>query len=147
MVGCAPFSLPHFMATTKDTSTRQRIQLTGTTDLYDRYQDKGRLQHRSAEDEMLTRLTTCIEHTSPTALYLDDKARQELEAISGRTLKSAKDVVAWARSIATFSVAGVNVPLSEQLMKRLDSRRFGRSMPEFVSSTTVDLLEKEVGMR
>jgi len=134
------------MATTK-TPTRQRIQITGTTELYDRYQEKGRLQHRSAEDEMLERLTTCIDHTSPTALYLDDTSRQELERIAGRTLKSAKDVVAWARSIATFSVAGVNVPLSEQLMKRLDSRRFGKSLPEYVSRTTVDLLEKEVGMR
>jgi hypothetical protein len=134
------------MATTK-APTRQRVQLSCPTDLYDTYEAKGRLVHRNAEDEMLTRLATCIDHTSTTALYLDDKARQELEAIAGRSLKSAKDVVAWARSIATFSVAGVNVPLSEQLMKRLDSRRFGKSMPEFVSRTTVDLLEKEVGMR
>lgn len=132
---------------TKSAPVKQRVQLTCPTDLYDFYEEKGRLVHRSAEDEMIVRLTTCRDHTSPTALYLDDKARQELEAIAGRQLKSARDVVTWARSIATFSVAGVNVPLSEQLMKRLDSRRFGKSMPEYVSRTTVDLLEKEVGMR
>jgi hypothetical protein len=132
---------------TKKTPTKQRLQLAIDTDLYDFYEAKGRLSFRNAEDEILTRLATCREHTSPTALYLDDKTRQELEAIAGRQLKSARDVVQWARSIATFSVAGVNVPLSEQLMKRLDSRRFGKSMPEYVSRTTVDLLEKEVGMR
>ena len=132
---------------TKYAPTRQRLTLAVDSDLYDTYEAKGRLQHRSPEEEMLTRLTTCRDHTSPTALYLPDEARQELERIAGRTLQSARDVVAWARSIATFSVAGVNVPLSEQLMKRLDIRRFGKSMPEYVSRTTVDLLEKEVGLR
>ena len=134
------------MATTK-VPTKQRVQLTMTSDLYDIYESKGRISKRSAEDEMLARLTTCRDHTSSTALYIDDTTRQALEAIAGRKLTSGGDILAWARTLASLTVAGVVVPLSEQLMKRLDSRRFGRSMPEYVSHTTVDLLEKEVGMR
>lgn len=131
----------------KSPPARQKVPLILPSDLVDAYEEKAKLSKRSAEDEMALRLTTCRDHTSPTALYIPDDARHALEAIAGRSLKSAKDVVEWARSIATYSVAGVNVPLSEQLMKRLDGRKFGKTMPEFVSRTTVDLLEQFVGMR
>lgn len=132
----------------KQPPTKQRTQpLVMSTELYDAYEAKGRLHHCSAEEEMLTRLTTCREHTSPTALYLPDDARQELERIAGRQLKSAKDVVEWARNLAALSVAGTQVALGEQLLKRLEGRRFGKPMPEFVAGTTVNLLEEFVGMR
>ena len=132
---------------TKPAPTQQRVPLTLTTELYDAYEAKGRLHHHSAEEEMLTRLTTCRDHTSPTALYIDDTTRQALEAVAGRQLKSARDLVAWVRSLATLSVAGASVPFGEQLMKRIDGRRFGQPLPEFVSRTTVDLWEQFVGMR
>lgn len=136
------------MATlTKNAPTKQRVQLTLSSDLYDAFEEKGRQSKRSPEEEMATRLTMCRDHTSPTALYIDDKSRQELEAIAGHQMRSARDVVAWARSLATLSVANTTVPLSEQLLKRLDTRRFGRPLGEYVIATTVDLLEKEVGMR
>lgn len=131
----------------KSPPAKQRVQLTMTSDLYDIYEAKGRVSKRSAEDEMLARLTTCRDHTSSTALYIDDSTRMALEAVAGRPLRSGGDILGWARTLATLTVAGVVVPLSEQLMKRLDSRRFGATMPEYVSRTTVDLLEKEVGMR
>lgn len=131
----------------KNPPTRTRVQLNCPSDLYDRYEAIGRLSRRSPEDEMLTRLTTCREHTSSTAIYIDDATRQALEAIAGRQLKNSGDILTWAKTLASLSVAGVQVPLGEQLMKRLDGRRFGKSMQEYVSRTTVELLEQSVGMR
>lgn len=128
-------------------STKQRVQLTLPVELVDTYEAKGKLTKRSAEEEMATRLSTCRDHTSATAIYVDDTTRQALEAIAGHKLTSGGDLLGWARTLASLAVNGVSVPLSEQLLKRLDGRKFGQRLPEYISRTTVELLEQSVGMR
>jgi len=126
---------------------KQRLTLAMPAELFDVYSERAAKFHRSPEDEMLQRLTTCASHVSQQPIYIDDDSRRLLEAIAGRQLRTAKDLIAWANNLSTLSVAGTTVPLSEQLLRRLDGRRFGKPLPEFVQQAVIDQLEQFTGMR
>ena len=115
--------------------------------IYDQYAERAMLRGRDAEDEMVTRLTTCREHIASTPIYMNDAQRNELCQITGKLIRNADELLAWARGVAALKVENVEVPLGMTLTSRLESRRFGTPWPEHVRATVLRCLESEVGLR
>ena len=103
--------------------------------------------NRSVDVEMVEHLNTTSGQSSLQPIYLSDTDRDQLSQISGRSIRTAADLLAWARHISSIDVAGTTVTLPEQLLTRLDSRRFGKTMPEYIRNTVVEQLEQTVGLR
>lgn len=115
-------------------------------DLLDQYAERAAKLGHDVEDELLTRLRDCREH-STTGIYLDDTVRHELTRLAGFPIKSSGDLLAWVTRMSNLTVAGVKVPVSPQLATRMDSRRFGVAREDHYRNVVTELLEQFVGMR
>lgn len=114
---------------------------------YDAYAERATKRGKSIEAEIVERLTLCQGHTAIQALYLADDDLNALSQIAGKTIRTPADLLSWARSISSMTVAGTKVDLSERLLKRLETRCFGKTMPEMLSQTVTECLEERVGLR
>lgn len=126
---------------------RQTISLPEST--YDVYAERAakRNRTRKPEDEMVDTLHTCRWYNATLPIYLDDTARQQLEQLAGRPFRTPDELVAWATHINSLKIAGTTIPLDERLLKRLETRCFGLSMPDMLRKTVVEALEEKVGLR
>jgi hypothetical protein len=115
--------------------------------LHDHYSERAMKHGRDVEDEMVQSLRMCRDHVDTQPIYLNDQQRQELSAISGRLLKTPEDVLAWARQLTALHVGGVDISLGQQLITRLESRRFGKTWKEFMQALVPEKLEEHVGLR
>ena len=111
------------------------------------YEDQAVRSKRSVEDMILDRLRRCAAYVDTQPIYLSDSERDMLSQIASKRISNATELIAWARSLTSINVGGVSVPLSEQLQKRLETRKFGKSWPELMKSMVTDGLETAVGMR
>lgn len=124
-----------------------KITLRIPENLLAQYEARATLQKRSVEDLLVERLKQCAGHNDSQPIYLTDAERNALNLIASKQITSASDLLTWARSITSLHVAGVDVPLGEQLIKRLDSRRFGKTWKELMLALVPRKLEEEVGLR
>ena len=127
--------------------TFQKVTLRLPESLHAQYEQRASQQGRTVEDELLYRLRACHSHTDAQPVYLTDAQRRELSTITGTLIASADDLMSWARAITSLKVEHVDVPLDEQLVKRLESRRFGKTWPELMRSMVREGLETAVGLR
>lgn len=111
------------------------------------YEDQAVKQKRSVEDLLVERLRQTVGYCDSQPIYLTDAERNELSQIASKRITNATELLSWARSLTSINVGGVAVPLSEQLTKRLETRRFGKSWPELMKTMVTDGLETAVGMR
>lgn len=117
--------------------------------LYDKFAERAIKFNREPEDEMLSRLRSCVDFTDvgAGAIYVDNDTRNQLTQISGKLIQSPADLVNWAKRVASLQVGGVTIELTEQLATRLRSRTFGRTWDEHITRTVLEALEQSVGMR
>ena len=115
--------------------------------VYDQYSERAMKYGPEVEDELLARLIVCRNHNANQAIYLDDDARKELCNITGKLIRNADDLLAWAKQVTALKVENVEVPLGMTLTSRLASRQFGTPWPEHVRKTVLRCLESEVGLR
>ena len=115
--------------------------------LSDIYAERAAKFGRSVEDEIAIRLRDCAGHTAAQPLYFSDDQRSALSVILGRTIKDTVEALHEIRQALTVKVAGTEVQLSPQLLKRLESRRFGSTLPELLQRVINQTLEEYVGMR
>ena len=113
----------------------------------DHYAERAAKFGREVEDELVIRLRDTMSYNAASPIYLDDAARQELTQITGKLVRNAEDLLAWARQVTALKVEQVEVPLGMTLTSRLESRRFGAPWPEHVRNTVIRCLEAEVGLR
>jgi hypothetical protein len=130
---------------TESTVNIKNLRLPET--LYDTLSERAAKHGRSIEDEIFIRLRECRDFTSVSPIYLDDTQRNELSAIAGRLIKTPADLISWAKQMVTLKVGEVDIPLGQQLVKRLESRRFGKTWPELMRSMVTEGLETAVGLR
>lgn len=127
--------------------TFTKVSLRLPEGLYDAYAERAAKFGRTVEEEMTLRLRDCREHTASQPIYLNDDDRNALTQIAGTMIKNPTDVIAWAKLVSSIDVGGVEVELSAQLIKRLETRRFQQPMAQFLARTITEQLETYVGMR
>lgn len=131
----------------KSQHTAQKLTLEVPVEVYDAYAERSIKAGRAIEDEMERTLSRCRFHNAASPIYLNDDDRNDLSLLSGSAVRTPEDVTALVKSLLTLKVAGVEIPLHHQLLKRLESRRFGLSMEEMLRRVVVDSLEQFVGLR
>lgn len=127
------------------TVVERKIELSIETN--DKYEERAIKAGRAVEDELERTLARCADYNASTPIYLDDDARNELTLLSGTSIRTPEDVITLVKMLLSIKVAGVEVPLHSQLLKRLESRRFGSTMQELISRVVVEELERFVGLR
>ena len=137
------------MAKTQTTANVPTVKLTLRVPepLYDQYSEQAISKGQEVEEVLARRLASCRDHTSTGAIYLDDATRNELTKITGKLIRNASDLLAWARQTTSLTVDQVEVPLGQTLKTRLSTRTFGTAWPDYIRSTVTRLLEGEVGLR
>ena len=115
--------------------------------LYDELSERALKHGRSVEDEIFCRLRDCREHTAAQPIYLNDLQRQELSHLAGKLIRTPEDLLKLVHEMTAVKVGGVEIPLGDQLIKRLETRKFGKSWKELLTGLVTSGLEGEVGLR
>lgn len=129
------------------TTTYQKVVLKITEALYDKFSLRALNFGTSPEAQMTARLEACADHTASMGIYLNDGHRNTLSQLAGRAIQSPQDLINWAHSVSSIKVAGTEVELNNQLLIRLQSRAFGKPMPEHMRQIVTECLEQFCGMR
>ncbi len=115
--------------------------------LYDFYSERAAKFGRTIEEEIVTRLNATREYNAASPIYLDDAARAELTNLTGKLVRNADDLLAWARQVTALKVEQVEVPLGQTLTTRLSTRTFGTPWADYIRNLVIRCLEQEVGLR
>jgi hypothetical protein len=96
---------------------------------------------------MVKRLKACVGYDSKSPLYITDQQRNEINQILGRLIKTPAELISLLKQKHEIKVGSVKVPIDDQLVARLETRRFGLSLEELIKTKVVECLEQFVGMR
>jgi hypothetical protein len=124
-----------------------KIPLRVPESLLAQYEARATLQKKDVADLLVERLRQCVMHIDSQPIYLSDSERNELSLIAGKRITNTSDLLTWARHIASLKIGEVNIPLGEQLVKRLETRRFGKTWDSLLRALVPEKLEQEVGLR
>lgn len=129
----------------------QVVQLVLPASVVASYQEQLSKSGGSLESLLVERLTNCASYSSDNPIYLDDATRRQLEQILGTLVRDPQALLSLLRARQAISVTAgsetVQVVLPPQLLARIETRRFGRSMSETLQQETIIGLELFVGMR
>jgi hypothetical protein len=128
-------------------TTGVRTTLSIPEPLFDTFSERAIKKGRTAEEEIVQHLDATQSHTGTTPLFLGDDERNELSQIAGRTLRTPRELIEWAKRLSSINVGGTSIALDERLLTRLDTRRFGKTMPDMITKTVTEALEERVGLR
>lgn len=130
------------------TSAVQKLTLRLPEPVVDTYlAQAARAGSTNVEAEMIKRLTIAQDYTATIPIYLGDAERNELSTIAGKLIQSPDDLMNWIRQLTTINVSGIRVELSNRLLARIESRRFGHSMEDHLKQVVTEQLETYVGLR
>lgn len=135
------------MAKTEAPSATVTFKLKLPESLYDAYAERATKHGRDVEEEILMRLRDCRLHTASASIYLNDDERQELSRLASRLIRTPRDIINLVSSLVTLKVSQVEIPLSQQLITRLESRRFGAEWPVHIRRVVTESLEQFAGLR
>lgn len=125
-----------------------KVQLRLGEDVFDAYAERAAKSGNDPEAEMLKTLSRCRSHNDVSPIYLNDTERNELSQLAGHLLRTPDEVLSWGRSLTSLHVAGVDIPLSTNLLTRLRTRCFGATKwDEFIQRIITEALEQYVGLR
>ena len=118
--------------------TDVRFSLVLPEEIYNQY---------SSESAMAARLKSCVSHTSQQPMYLSDEERNQLNQVLGRMVRTPAELISILKQKHEIKVGAVKVPLDDNLIARLETRRFGLSLEELIRKQVVECLEQFVGLR
>lgn len=124
-----------------------KISLRLPENLYDQFMDRAVSHNRDVETELTNHLAATVRHTSTQPIYLDDDDRRVLSELAGYRITNAFELIKWARAMVSMKVAGVDISLDQRLLSRIESRRFGKPLPEHLKQCVLEQLESLVGLR
>lgn len=136
------------MATVTATpSASVRLKLDLPQHIIDTYERQAEECGVSLEELIAARLCDSTEYTSTKPIYVTDEKRRVLEAILGRNLTSAEDLVKEVRVAASIRVDNVRVALPQDVRKRLTTRHVDKTITyeEHVCRIVRRLLAEFVG--
>ena len=129
------------------TSTTLKISIRLPEELADVFAARALKRGRETETEIAAHLSQTRDFNASQPIYIGDEGRSALSVLAGRALTSEASIISWAQNVSTIRVAGVEVPLSEQLLKRLSTRTFGKTLEDYIRQSVTESLESLVGMR
>lgn len=125
------------------------VKIEMSEELFRKYEEQAGGGLLPVEQIMETRLRHCVDHTSVRGLCFNDQSRRNLEQITGHLLKSPEDAVASLKQMTTLKVGGVSIKLSQDILRRAESRAASFRMPleEWLQREITIGLETAVGLR
>ena len=106
------------------TATLHSFRIDLPDDLAELYSRQAAQQNTTIEALLAARLRESVGHTSQKPLYIADAERREIDAILGRNIGSAKELIAAVRRMGEVRVENVRVTLPPGVLDRLKSRHF-----------------------
>jgi len=109
-------------------------------------QAKARGNH-PAEWLMSERLRLFAAANSQKPIVVDDTSRQKIEKIAGRNISSVEELVTLIENAVSVRVDDMEIPMTPQLLSRLNSRCIGMEFEKFLPPLIKRLLEEYAGLR
>ena len=131
------------------TETVTAIRLHLPEHLYTEYEKQAAAAGMPLESLMTQRLHECRDMDSfvGRSLKLTPAERQHLEKIAERGFKTGADVVQFVEYMASIRVHEVSIPLSKELLTRLETRAIRMEFKKYLAELVVKGLEHFAGMR
>lgn len=126
---------------------RTRLSVALPDELVGHYMEQSDAAGQTLDETIAERLSACRDHTAKAAIYINDDHRKALNHIFGVNLKGAGELVTLAVRGHLVSVAGVEIPLSQAVLERLQSRTFGKPLADLIREVVTEELERYVGLR
>lgn len=120
------------------------------------YETAADANDSTLDAELQSRLIACAQHTASRALYIPDQQRLELEALLGKSIFSAEELLLSLRAALTFSIAvpdsdgearPVTLQLPFPLLERVLARKWdhNESVESHLTKLVQNALAREVG--
>ena len=125
-------------------NTLERLTILVPTELSDQYNNQAKATGVEVEELLTERLSSCVSYTSQTPIYLSDKQRGELQHLLGSSLKTSDQLIDYlTRLLSVVLVNGDSSPplstitIDVPLLRRLQSRRFGRTLDKTIQDAVL----------
>lgn len=135
------------MSRTEELVTALRIQLPES--LYALFEDQAKQSNCTIEEILVRRLqqTKDLDNFSGRTVKLEPAQRQRVEKLFGRSFQTGADLVHYLEGAYTLKVGGVDVQLSGECLKRVQSRAIRRPYEELLREVITRQVEHFVGLR
>lgn len=127
-------------------------------EVYERYEIAAAAAGVSVDVAMENRLLDCADYTAERPIYIPDAARVEIEALLGRSIFSADELLLLLRSVLTFAIdlppadsdttpAPAVIQLPFPLIERVMARKWDHNEPMLthLQKLVQNALAREVG--
>lgn len=108
------------------------IRLNIRPEVIEAYESQAAAQGKFVEDVLEERLASCVAYTADKPLYVTDEQRRRIEVALDKNIHTPEQLVDIVLKLVTLNVAGVDIPLSDYVMQRLETRTFGNSFEDTV---------------
>lgn len=116
--------------------------------ILEEYEDQARASGRTLDEYLSIKLAEMVHHTSVRSLYVNDKARKELETLLRRNISNPEALVKAVASLSRVKVGTVSVNLEEPVNTRLRSRcPRNEKFEHYLHALVTAMLEREAGLR
>lgn len=126
--------------------TQAPAKLTLPLETYTLYESQAREKKQPLDAVFSERLNACVGHVSTKGIYVSDTDRAAIEALTGKNVSSASDLIGALRYALRIKVAGGDVTLKPEVVERLKSRCFERDFPRWLADLVKKNLEQFVGL-
>lgn len=108
------------------------VRLNVRPEVLEQYEAQAAALGKFVEDILEERLATCVAYTADKPLYVTDEQRRAIEVLLEKNIHTPEQLVEIVRKLVTLNVAGVDIPISDYVMQRLETRTFGNSFEDTV---------------
>lgn len=126
----------------------ETIRITLPSDIVRKYETQAKARgDQPPEWIMGERLRQFAATNSQKPIVLDDASRQKIEKLVGKNISNSDELVAIIESAVSVRVDGMEVPMTPQLLSRLNSRCIGVPFDKFLPPLIKRMLEEYCGLR
>jgi hypothetical protein len=130
--------------------SRTQLRVEIPTEIAEHYQSIADDSRKSIETILADRLETTAEYydTNPgRPLFFNNAERQELEQLLAKNVFSTRDALVLIRNALSLRLGSQKITLRPELLSRLKSRCINMDWEQFLELTTIQQLERFVGLR
>lgn len=114
--------------------------------LVDLIEEQGLAKGRMLDEEIHERLKRCLTYTADKPLYFDDKQRRRLEDLLGHLVQHPDIALQQLEHLVQLKVGEVDVDIDSQLLNRLSTRTFGKTLAETIQREALRGLRAYAGL-
>ena len=130
------------------TATSETVRLTVPSDILAIYEQQAKARGGHPVEWIMNERLRNFAHTnSEKPIVLDDESRRMLERLLAKNFSNADAIVSAVTHALSVRVDSIEIPLSPQLLAKLQSRCLGMDWKAFVTQTITRSLEEFTGLR